>query len=219
MKGRINSKIFNVILILALVVLGFFNIKSCNKNKSLSDKIRTAVDYKDTVMFYKSKSDKLISYNKAIEISLENLKLANKNLKAELEDLKIKKPKTITKIKTEVEIKEILIPYNVELPCDTFNVPFSYKEDWFFVSGKSMLTGITIDSLNLVNDMLIVVGEKDNGLFKRNDYIVAVKSENPYFKITSIKNYTLKPKEPFYDKVWFKTSMFVTGFILGNRIK
>jgi hypothetical protein len=220
MKQRLNNqRLLNVILVLALIVLGLFCIKSCNRNKTLIEEASLIMNYQDTVLFYKSKNGDLISYNKALEISSENLKVINKELYDELEDLKMRKPKVVTKIVTEVEIREIPVPYEVQLPCDSFNVPFSFNDTWVAIGGRSKHTGLFFDSIVLTNDMTIAVGEKDNGLFKRNEYIVAVKSDNPYFNTKSLKSYTFKPKEPFYNQWWFKASIFTTGFAAGVLVK
>jgi hypothetical protein len=219
MKKVIKNKLFNLILILVIILLGFFSIKSCQEKRTLLSQIDAVSTYKDTVKYYKSKSDQLIAYNNSVTVSLENLKHVNKELHEEIENLKLKKPKTVTKIQTEVEVKEIMIPYEVKIPCDTFHIPFTHTDKWFTITGFSSNTSLTINSLNLLNDMTIAVGEKKKGLFKPNEYVVAVKSNNPYFKTTSIENYTLKAKKPFYDKAWFKATLFFTGVVLGNRLK
>jgi hypothetical protein len=219
MKQPSNARLLNVLLVLALIVLGLFSIKSCNKNKTLAAEAAAMLNYKDTVMYYKSKTGDLIAYNHSLVVSHSNLKVTNKLLAKELEELKMKKPVTVTSVLTEVVVNEVMIPYEVKLPCDSFDVALKYTDPWLSINGRSKHTGITLDSIRLVNDMLIAVGEKNNGFFRRNEHIVAVKSENPYFNITSLQSYTFKPKEPFYDRWWFKASIFTAGFVVGTQIK
>lgn len=218
-KRNLNrSQLFNIVLILALILLGFFTIESCDKNKKLAEDFENALNYIDTVMFYKSANNGLIAYNNTLNIQLSSLSKINKELSNELKEMKIKKPQTVTKTITKVEVKEVHIPYEVKLPCDTFEVPIKFNDGWIAIGGISNNNGISLDSIVLTNDVTIAIGEKDNGFFKRNESIVAIKSDNPYFNTTSIQSYIFQPKEPFYDKLWFKGSIFVTGFLLGSRL-
>jgi hypothetical protein len=214
-----NLRLVTILLVLALIVLGLFSIKSCNQNRKLVQDFENALNYKDTVMYYKSKNGDLVAYNSTLSIQLSNFAKVNSDLEKEIRDLKIKKPQVVTKTVTKVEIKEVLIPYEVKLPCDSFSVPINFNDGWIAIGGRSTDTGIRFDSIVLRNDMIIAVGEKDNGLFKRNESIVAIKSDNPYFKTESLQNYTFKPKEPFYDKWWFKASVFTAGVIVRSSLK
>jgi hypothetical protein len=209
-----NIKKF-IFLVLIPLVLGLFLGRSCTNEKSSNKSVIDILKYKDTVMYYKSKSGKLIAYNKSLTVSYKDLKKANDSLFREIEDLKIKKPKTITKIKTEVVVKEITIPYLVEIPCDSFSVPFSFNDNWISIDGNSSNSGLRFDSIKLTNDMLIVSGLKRNGLFKPSETIVSVKSENPYFNVTGLQNYTIKEQVPFYNKLWFKALIFTGGVATG----
>lgn len=219
MTQKIKIPYFQIFLILAVILLGLWNIKSCEATKTLASELRSVSQYKDTVKYYESRQGELIAYNNTLELSLNNLEHTNAKLKKELHDLRIIKPKTVTKVVTKVEIKEIEVPYEVALPCDSFTVPFNFDDEWLKIHGFSKHTGIQFDSIYLRNDLTIAVGEKDNGFFKRNESVVSVNSQNPYYNIESLESYTFKLKEPFYDKWWFKTSIFVSGFVLGTTLK
>jgi hypothetical protein len=214
MNSEKNNNIGFVILILALILLGFF-LGTTRKKKQNNHSISEIINYKDTVMFYKSKSGELIAYNKSLNVSYRNLKKANDSLFKEIEDLKIKKPTTITIVKTEIVVKEITIPYLVELPCDSFSIPFNFNDSWVSIDGNSSNSGLRFDSIKLTNDMLIVSGLKRNGWFKPSETIVSVKSENPYVNVTGLQNYTIKENAPFYNKLWFKALLFTGGVATG----
>jgi len=214
MNSDKNKNLVFIFLLLALIVLGFF-LDRAVKRKQNNYHISEILNYKDTVMFYKSKSGELVAYNKSLNVSYKNLKQANDSLVKQIKDLKIKKPTNITTVKTEVVIKEIYVPYTVELPCDSFSIPFNFNDNWISIDGNSSNSGLGIDSIKLTNDMLIVTGVKRNGLFKPSETIVAVKSENPYFNISSLQNYTIKENPPFYNKLWFKLLVFTGGVATG----
>lgn len=201
------------LLIIGLLIL--FNINNCSNNKTLNQQIKYFSEYEDSVKYYKSKTGDLIAYNNTLEINYKNLKKVNLELSNLLEDLKIKKAKTITKIETIVEIQKIEVPFSIQLPCDTFLMSFEHKEDWLSINGKISNENLYFDSIKLKNDLTVITGTKKNGLFKRNESIVAVKSENPYFQTTSLRNYNIKQEPAFYDKAWFKGLIFIGGLSTG----
>jgi hypothetical protein len=214
MNSEKNKNLGFIILLLALMVLGFFLGKTGKKRQN-NYQISEILNYKDTVMFYKSKSGELIAYNKSLNVSYNNLKKANDSLVRQIEDLKIKKPTNITTVKTEVVVKEVYIPYNTELPCDSFSIPFNFNDNWISIDGNSSNHGLRFDSIKLTNDMLIVSGVKRNGLFKPSETIVAVKSSNPYFNLIGLQNYTIVEEKRFYNKLWFKGLIFTGGVFTG----
>lgn len=204
-----------IFLVLISLILGLFLGGIFKKQKTSNNSLVDVINYKDTVMYYKSKSGKLIAYNKSLTLSYKDLKRANDSLFKEIEDLKIKKPTTITVVKTEIVVKEITIPYLVELPCDSFSIPFNFNDSWVSIDGNSSNSGLRFDSIKLTNDMLIVSGLKRNGWFKPSETIVSVKSENPYVNVTGLQNYTIKENSPFYNKLWFKALLFTGGVATG----
>jgi len=213
-----KSRTLNIILTVGLLALLVFNIRTCNGSRQSLSSISDIINYKDSAKIYKSKLGKAVYYNQSLEVTEKELRIAKDSLMKELEDLRIKKPKTITKIVTEIVFKDVLVYYTDTLPCDTFNVPFSYVDKWISLNGRSHNKGLDFASINITNDMLIVVGEKKNGLFKRNEQVVTVTSKNPYHSVTSLTNYAIKPKVAFHDKLWFKMVIFGGGIFVGTKL-
>jgi len=213
-----ESRSFNTILIIVTLVLLAFNIKTCNSNKKSYTSIQNLLQYKDSAKVYKSKSDKLVYYNDILEVSEKELRIAKDSLMSVIDDIKIKKPKTITKIVTEIVYKDVPVYYTDTLPCDTFNIPFAHVDDWITINGRSHNEGLDFKNISITNDLLIVTGEKKNGLFKRNQPVVTVTSNNPYLDVRNITNYEIKPKVPFYDKWWFKGALVGAGILIGTRL-
>lgn len=206
---------------LVIVFLLLFLISQCNRVGKLNSDITKLESYKDTVKFYKSKSGELISYNEALVVERKSLEKVKDSLLKEVEDLRIKKPDVIVKWRTRIEVDTQYIAFETKLPCEEdFEAPFNFENKWISLDGVVVNTGVRMDKIFLENDLMFVVGEKSNGVFERNEYIVAVKSDNPYFKTESIQSYTVKPKPKFHDKLWFKTLLFTlgvgTGIIISN---
>lgn len=213
-----SFRIYDIILALFLLTVLFFSVSKCRTTQSAYIPIENLLMYKDSAKVYKSKSDKLIYYNEILKVSEKELKIAKDSLMKVIDDLRIKKPKTITKIVTEIVYKDVPVYYTDTLPCDTFNIPFTHVNDWIAINGRSHNKGLDFKNINITNDLLIVTGEKKNGLFKRNQQVVSVVSNNPYLSVTNLSNYNIKPKVPFYDKWWFKAALFGGGVIVGTRL-
>lgn len=213
-----DSRSFNILLSIGLLLLLIFNIQTCNSNKKSYTSIQNLLEYKDSAKIYKSKSDKLVYYNQVLEVSEKELRIAKDSLMKVIDDIKIKKPKTITKIVTEIVYKDVPVYYTDTLPCDTFNIPFTHVDDWIAINGRSHNKGLDFKNISITNDLLIVTGEKKNGIFKRNQPVVTVTSNNPYLDVRNITNYEIKPKVPFYDKWWFKGALVGAGVLIGTRL-
>jgi len=214
----VKSRTLNIILTVGLLALLALNIRTCNSNRQFSNSVGNIINYEDSAKVYKSKLGKAVYYNQSLEVTEKELRMAKDSLIKELKDLRIKKPKTITKIVTEIVFKDVLVYYTDTLPCDTFNIPFTHVDDWITINGYSHNKGLDFKNISITNDLLIVTGEKKNGLFKRNEQVVTVTSKNPYLEVKNITNYAIKPKVPFYDKWWFKAALFGGGVIVGTRL-
>jgi hypothetical protein len=200
---------------LLVVILTLFLVSKCSEVSDLRSDVAKIENYKDTVKFYKSKNGELISYNDALVVSKGALERANDSLFAQIRDMKMN-PDVVVRWRTRVDVDTQFIPFETKIPCEEeFKVDFKYDDRWLDINGTVVNTGVTLNRVSLENDILFVVGEKKNGIFKRNEYIVAVKSENPYFQTEGIQSYTIKPKEKFHNKLWFKTLLFVAGVGVG----
>jgi hypothetical protein len=204
---------------LAIALLVLFLIGQCKRVGELNSDIAKLENYKDTVKFYKSKSGRLIAYNDALVVDRRTLEKVKDSLMEEIKDLNIKKPDVIVRWRTRVDVDTKYVAFETKLPCDEdFEASFKFDDKWLAFDGVVVNTGVRMDRITLENDLMFVVGEKKNGLFKRNEYIVAVKSDNPYFQTESIQSYVIKPKPKFYDRLWFKASLFVLGVGTGIAI-
>lgn len=213
-----NYKILSKGLIVVVILLLLFNFNTCRSNNKKVGTIENLIAYKDSAKTYKSRSNNLVYYNNTLETSLEALKIAKDSLVELVDDLKLKKPKTITKVVTETEYVNIFISHTDTLPCDTFEIDFEYKDPWLSLNGVSNNKGLIFESIKTIGDLSIITGEKKNGFFKRNESVVSVVSGNPYLKVKNLSHYEIKPKIPFYDKWWFKFAIFGGGVLVGTQL-
>jgi len=203
--------LLSAILVLALISM-------CQNKNSFLKEVEAIKSYKDTVMYYKSLSGKSVAYNEALNVSYEALAHEKRELVKEIEDLRIKKPSVATKIIQEVKIDTLYIPFDTVIPCPEFKMNFTYDDSWLGIDGVVVNNGVSFDNIKLRNDMMIVVGTKKNGLFKKSDYIVAVNSDNPYFQIAGLQSYTFKTSPKWYNTWWFKLVLVGGAFGLGTQV-
>jgi cell division protein FtsB len=208
------------LFLVAVVLFISLTIRQCRENHVLLEQVKDLADYKSEAKYYKDKNGEIIAYNKSLETSVEALNIQRAELMQELKDMRIKKPQVITSIVSETLIDSVVIPFETRLPCDSqFVQPFSHNDTWFTINGSVTNTHLNIDNIFIQDSLLIVVGEKKNGLFKRNEIIVAVKHSNPHVTTTDIENYIIKPKTRFWQKGWFYGVVFGTGVATGVLIR
>lgn len=209
---RLTSVLLGIIL---LIVFGIIS-KQCQNNKGLVDDIKTLKDYKKEAKYYKDENGKIIAYNNTLEVSLEALEIERADLVKRLEEMKIKKPEIVVVTNTITKIDSIRIPFETKLPCDPFEVSFLHRDSiWIKIQGRVDNNGIYIDNVQIENEILWVLGEKKNGLFRRNEHVVSIDMSNPYVKVTTIEPLIIKQKPAFYDRLWFKGLIFVGGVATG----
>jgi hypothetical protein len=213
-----ENKYLTLFLITVLIFCGL-TMRQCRENRDLIEDVKKLTGYKTTAMEYKAKNGDLIKYNRSLEVSIGSLEIERKELMAEVKNMRIKKPQVITNVVTEVRVDSLFIPFDQPVPCDSFKVTFDYnKEDWLFLRGEVTNDGVLVGELFIPDTLFIVVGEKKNGLFKRNEIVVAVKNKNPLIRVTDIENYIITPKRRFWQKPWFIGLVGLTGFIVGSRL-
>lgn len=217
-QSRINERITYIAIIAILVLVV---IKRCGsdskKVEPLTDQVEI-INYKDTAMLYKAKNGELITYNHMISINEESLKYINDSLMANIENLKLKKVSGVTTVKTVYEYRDIEAPVYVDADSDTCDYKASFEKvsEHFSMYGGIDTNVLTIDSLIIPNEQLIITGYKKTGTFKKNIPVVTVQNSNPNLIVNSIQDYEIKTKKKFFEKFWFQAAV---GAIVGVTVQ
>jgi len=209
MKIDIKTAVFLIIIVVLLLCL----FDTCSRNVDYKSEVNKYLNYKDTVLHYKSKNGKLISYNESLKLTRETMLFLNDSLNDALKELRIKKPTSYTKIVTKYVIDTVEIEFRDTLPCDDFIRSFVLDSSYYSLSGIITKEALSISRLEIPNTQRIVVGTKKNGLLKPNQYIIAIQNDNPYMKVVGIQNYELTPKKRWFEKQWVN---FVAGVVVGG---
>lgn len=210
---KITLKDISFLVILAL--MGFLLFDGCQAKNRYKRQAIESLNYTDSVSFYKSKSGDLIALNEALVVSSAE---QVKGLEKELEDLKLKKPRTVIKYKTRTEIEEIEVP--IEIPCEDFRLPFTVDSTYYNINGLLTKDALKFNSISIPNEQFIAVADKRDKWWKARKYSVVVKNSNPYVTSLGLQSYTIEPEKEFYKKRWFWTAIgFVGGTYVGKQLK
>jgi hypothetical protein len=208
----------DLIYIGLIVVLFLLLVNTCEKKVQNTNEVVDYINYKDTVKYYKTKSGELVAYNDALRISEKNLRMMNDSLDAALKDLKIKKPAVITQVKTVFRVDTLSYYFTDTLPCADFTMKIGIDSVHYKFGFTITKDFFRIDSVRIPNKQSIVVGEKKNGIFKKNEYVITVQNENPNMEVTGLTSYVITKKESLAKKGLFLTIGVFSGIILHRTL-
>jgi hypothetical protein len=182
-----------IIIVLMLISVGL--MRQCSAPK------RTVI-YDPSAKFYKSKAGEIIAYNKSLEIELKDLKKERADLFAEISNMRIKKPQTITRTITRTQYDTLWMTFETEIPCEDFTSEIVYLDKWIEIYGFVNQDGVMIESIYIPDTVTLVVGQN------KRETIIAIKHANPNVTVSEIENYVIKKKR-------FDFKAFVLGLGLG----
>ena len=206
------KKYLSLFLMIIIILLCLFYIRSCNTQKSSLKTIAALNAYKHEVKKYKSKNGTTVNYNNTIAVTPEDLKISQDTLLSYIEDLKLK----AKNVKSSVIVTERVILDTVRIPvyltdCK-FDTTVSVQEDYYNMDISITNTGLSLNSLELPNRLGVTLTEKRDKWYKPKESIVAITNSNPYIKIDGISSYNFPHKKKWYEQWWVPT---LGGAIVG----
>jgi len=198
MKNKLY-KFFSILVI--AVLLWLLNAISNNFDKVESDLNAITKERDKNGSLIVTQNQQILSMKDAMKVLKET-----KNVSKVSQQTQMGTKTTIVEKKIPVYFETI--KYVDSNTLDTFEwmkLPYTFvhQDSWSKLEVTIDPLDITIDTMYMINNFTISVGEKSNGLFKKPTPIVEIKSDNPYTDITSVKNVTIDTKKPFYKTFWF----------------
>lgn len=229
----ITERMIFIGLIIALSILSFISIQSCNHNKENAIIANLKLN-KDSATFTE-KLDKLgnayIQQEQTIATQEEAIK-AGLISQEELKAKNIKDVNSIVRLTQKINIlNDSILKYkndsnNIITVIDTtthdttnyLKLPNSVSsvDKWLSFHGSILKEGFRIDSLQLINDQTIIIGNSKKWFLGKNIPVVDVQNSNPYFKVNKMSNVVIEYKTPWYQKnvTWFIVGAVATYFIV-----
>jgi hypothetical protein len=224
LKDRKNLIIIGLIAMI-LMIFGFYNNKTNQKNEQLKQKDKLIIALNDTVKTYYDSNNRLVSEKTTIQSDIKYLENENLILK-DNQRLLINEVKKINK--DNHVIAAALIDMGIKLGSLEANVgKFSEKDSSLLFTHKSdslsykfRITNVSpkfgkkpllfIDSLNLFNKQLIEFHWKDE---RKEGYPISftVRNSNPLFKTYDIESYAIPElnKSTIKPNFFQRTSIFI----------
>ena len=127
--------------------------------------------------------------------------------------------RTITKIKLDsvfIAFKDTLLLTDTIYNVGVIKVPkrFEYNQPYFNIQGIILQNNLLIDSLKLHNNMKLTIGNKRNGIFKKNTPIVKLTNTNPYMTTLDMNNVIIQKDKKFFDRKVFWCGVGVLGTLI-----
>lgn len=171
------------VLLVASVIFGINQYMDKRNWKKINDNNITALT--DSVHFYKSKSGDLVAEKTLLLGDMNTLKLANKELADQIEDMKLYNPQQVVYVETEIINDVHDTVWVVESLDSIVKKDFNFDNEWRVLNGFVMLDDKDL-SLSIENDKVLV-----NYTLAIKDNKVYVMSDNPYVKYNEIQGITL----------------------------
>ena len=191
------------------VLMLFLYVQQCSSNKKAQKEIHN--DYKLKEFMYQANERTLQrdTTRKGLIITSQEQLILTKDAEKEMliiENKRLKNVKSEVRVLTKSEIVSKFIPYEVVVH-DTIKLKkiFRVQNEWYGVSGKVLDNGVLIDSMSFKNELVVTIGEKKNGLFKKKIPVVDIINKNPYSSTDQVYNVVVeKNPKKFYQKRGFQ---------------
>lgn len=223
-----------LIVILALSL--FFAFKSCeNKDANYQSEKSYRLAAEDTLHHYiNKKTGDTVTYKLSAVVDQKEFdRIVNANKALEQKLSYYKNVKNVSEVKTDTKIDAVTIDFDNNdsinnsiynsiastLNVQPVNLHFHLDSSYMHIVGTVNEKSITIDSLNIPNIQTIIVAEKKNGLFKRNDIDVSVENSNKHIHVTGLSNINVKEKNKWYESRWIEFGVgAVVGILIAHHI-
>lgn len=197
-------------ILIGSVIVTILSIRSCNIKKNYNNSLLEILNYEDTIKIYKSRTGQLVEYNKALKTDITLLASINDSLSNHIKNIKIPKPDVIVKTKTKTIIDSIPAIKFITVN-GVFDTVFNINNEHYSITGNVNNKKLSLDSIIIPNNAIVVVGEKNPKWWRNSEYIVTVENSNPYVNNTGIKSYTFTGK----NKNWSIGPSFGYGVCLN----
>ena len=215
MERKGLAKIWDYASFFVMLILAFSLLQKCGENKTLEDNLQVEID---NVRQYEDLKGEIVEYNDVMNTKFKDLELYNAELKEEIHNMMIKNPEFIVLSTTELRVDTVYVPFADTLPCDDFVKNIEIDSTWYNIGMTLTKESLMIDSMIFPNEQIVTIGEKKNGLFKRNEHIVAVKNTNPYMSTDTLETYTFKKDKKFFERPSVNITLGVFAGIVISRL-
>jgi hypothetical protein len=210
----------NIIIIALSIFCIFVLLRGCarkNMIEQLSDKVEllefTSEGLNTKIREEITKNGELIA--KTDVLSIENKQLRDKIKNKDLKNIQ----SSVQFISNTIYDTIVMYRKDTILIHDGVAKKVEYFEKvdkWLTLKGYVDSNSVHIDTLSMVNDFDVQLGQEKDGWFKKKN-VVIIQSKNPHTKIDSIKPYIFPEKKKWYERDGWKiigTALLTSYFFI-----
>lgn len=211
---------------IASVVMVLLYFQQCDSNNKERADIQKDWKYKE--FMYENNAKSLIrdTTKKGLVITSQELLIVTKDTEKEMlliENKRLKNIKSEVRVVTKTEIKDVLVPFEKVVHDTITNTDimiFRVQDQWYGVSGRVLSNGVMIDSMSFTNELVVTIGERSNGMFKKKTPVVDIINKNPFSSTDEVYNVLIeKNPKKFWQKRGFQMGMSaVVGTVVGIQL-
>jgi uncharacterized lipoprotein YehR (DUF1307 family) len=197
-----------IVFLIVVVLLLKVNNNTKNEVERWQGNYHTAID---SVNVIKTKNDELIYERDNFRLNYEELDKQSQQEIKKLEKELNKQITYISKLEANIKIDTLIIKDSVYINDGVTHIAFNYKDDWFKISGSTILDNDTTTSINNIHMLVpLTLGLSQDD----NISSIFVTTENPYVSFTNIEGTDLS-NTPQSFKHWRWSAKFGFDFQYG----
>ena len=197
-----------ILLLISTLTLITTNYNSNNEKMRWEDNYYTAID---SVNVIQTRNNELIYERDNFKLNYEELDKASKQKIRQLENELDKQIKYISELNGNIKVDTLIIKDSVYTKDGVTNIQFKYNDEWFELSGTTLLDKDTTTTINnLYMNVPLVLGLTQDG----NKSSIFVNTNNPYVTFSNIEGAELS-NTPQSFKHWRWNVQFGFDFQYG----
>lgn len=210
---KLNKK-FLICVISAIIII--FITNECRHRKEMEKYGRNIINYQDSVQRYVDKYNQVVYYNKILSLQTkrqmqDHITMSTKIIKLENNLKKYKKIQSGTVINQKVEIIKDTIWFTGIMEQEFKPIKLLKQDKYKYFAGTFYKNKLVIDSLNIPDEQVIILGNKKVGFLKTENTVEVIHS-NPYITVNSINSSGLDCKPKWFER---KGVIFAGGIVSG----
>lgn len=196
-----------------LLLIGLSLVIINNYRGRLNTANSRALNYSDSLSYYKLKNGATIASKMIMEVNNKELEKALNNSTKEIKELqdKFSKIESKTSLISKIELDTIIVEYKDTLLLSQEGF---YNDNYYSFYYKTAKEDFKIASMTIYDTTTLISGYKRKWFLGPTTHYIDVHHSNPFVKEIGISSLQLKE-----DKKWYQTSSFKIGVgILGGFI-
>jgi hypothetical protein len=218
---KIGKRLFNAVLICAVLILALTQLKSCGLQARLT---QLQKENKQLLLYGQQMSERINEQGE--KISVQKAKYLSEKSKNETLLEKITKLEDTI---SEFTVTTKTIVDSIEIPVERIdtvylnnsvlvNYHYVKNDENLYLSATSNRNELLIDTLSFYNTTTVAHKWERRNIFAKKQYIIQVNNSSPYIQTVGMSNYTFVEEKKWHEKRGVLISIGVLAGIIGTNL-